>query len=155
MSTVARTMCLLALLLLLPAAGLTSDQRSEVGKESAPARDPLFAPTECESKSKPKRPAVGGRPVLNNIIVSQPAPEYPAEAKAAGISGRAVVFACVDEEGKVYSARADSGNRLLLQAALEAVYKARFRAPTNRGKPVRVSGVVYYDFKPPESGGRN
>ena len=155
MSTVARTMCLLVLLLLLPATGLAFDQRSEVGKGSAPVRDPLFEPAECESRSKPKRPTVGGRPVLNGIIVSQPAPEYPAEAKAAGISGRAVVFACVDEEGKVYSARADRGNRLLLQAALKAVYKARFRAPTNRGKPVRVSGIVFYDFKLPESGGRN
>ncbi|MBA2731558.1 MAG: TonB family protein [Acidobacteria bacterium] len=117
--------------------------------------DPLFAPTKCERKSKPKHPAVGGRPVLNNIIISQPAPEYPTEAKSAGVSGRVVVFACVDEEGRVYSARADAGNRLLLLAALKAVYKARLRAPTRRGKAVRVSGVVFYDFKLPEGGGRN
>jgi protein TonB len=46
----------------------------------------------------------------------------------------------------VISARAVSGHPLLQQAAVQAAYQARFAPTMLRGEPVRVSGVVTYNF---------
>ena len=52
----------------------------------------------------------------------------------------------MDEEGKVISASAVGGHPLLQQAAVQAARQARFSPTKLSGKPVRVSGVVTYNF---------
>jgi TonB family protein len=84
--------------------------------------------------------------VLNGKAVSKPQPAYPPIAKAAGASGVVTVQILVDEEGNVVSAAAVSGHPLLQQAAVAAAREAKFSPTLLSGQPVRVSGVVTYNF---------
>ena len=84
--------------------------------------------------------------VLNGKAVSLPPPAYPPVAKAARASGTVVVQVTVDEAGKVVSAKAVSGHPLLQAAATQAAYQARFTPTLLSGKPVKVTGVITYNF---------
>ncbi|HYO90645.1 MAG TPA: energy transducer TonB [Pyrinomonadaceae bacterium] len=91
-----------------------------------------------------EKPLSGG--ILNNKAISLPKPEYPAVARAARQSGTVTVQVIVDESGKVISARSVSGPPLLLAAAAKAASEATFSPTKLSGKPVKVTGVVTYNF---------
>ena len=92
----------------------------------------------------PKDAIVGG--VLNGKAIALPKPEYPAIARAAHASGTVVVQVLIDEEGNVVSAHAVSGHPLLQSAAVAAAREARFKPTTLSGMPVKVTGVIQYNF---------
>ncbi|HEV7902684.1 MAG TPA: TonB family protein [Pyrinomonadaceae bacterium] len=104
---------------------------------------------------RPRAPISGG--VLNGRAISKPEPPYPAIARAARASGIVTVQITFDEEGKVISANAVGGHPLLQQAAVQAAYKARFAPVRLSGQPVKVSGLLTYNFvlstlsSPPDS----
>jgi protein TonB len=52
----------------------------------------------------------------------------------------------IDEQGHVVSAKAASGPPLLLSAAVQAAYKATFTPTLLSGRPVKVTGVITYNF---------
>ncbi|HLM57018.1 MAG TPA: cytochrome c oxidase assembly factor Coa1 family protein [Pyrinomonadaceae bacterium] len=91
------------------------------------------------------RPAISGG-VLNGKAVSKPAPPYPQLAKAARAQGMVTVQVLVDEQGNVATATAVSGHPLLQQAAAQAARQAKFAPTLLGGKPVKVSGVLTYNF---------
>jgi protein TonB len=93
---------------------------------------------------KPTAPISGG--VLNGKAVSLPKPPYPAVAKAARASGTVTVQVTIDENGNVISARAVSGHPLLQAAAVQAARGARFSPTKLSGQPVKVTGVITYNF---------
>jgi protein TonB len=79
-------------------------------------------------------------------IVALPKPIYPPLAKAGGIQGAVTVQILVDETGKVISAHVVKGSPMLTKAAEEAARRARF-TPTKLGdQPVKVQGVITYNF---------
>jgi TonB family protein len=84
--------------------------------------------------------------VLNGKAISKPQPAYPPIAKAARASGQVTVQILVDESGRVVSASAVSGHPLLQQAAVAAARQARFSPTLLSGQPVKVSGVITYNF---------
>jgi TonB family protein len=84
--------------------------------------------------------------VLNGKAISKPAPPYPEPAKAARASGTVTVQVTVDETGHVVSAEAVSGHPLLREAAVQAARQARLSPTLLSGKPVKVSGVLTYNF---------
>ncbi len=86
--------------------------------------------------------------VLNGKARSLPTPEYPAAALAVRAAGAVAVQVLVDEEGNVASATAVSGHPLLRAAAVSAAREAKFAPVMLSGKPVKVSGVVTYNFTP-------
>ena len=92
----------------------------------------------------PRAPISGG--VLNGKAISLPKPPYPAIAKAAHASGTVTVQVTIDESGKVISAKAISGHPLLQQAAVQAAYGARFTPTQLSGQPVKVTGILLYNF---------
>jgi TonB family protein len=94
--------------------------------------------------SLPRAPISGG--VLNGKAISKPQPLFPPIAAAARAQGTVVVQVTVDEEGRVISARAVSGHPLLQQAAVQAAHQARFSPTRLEGKPVKVNGVITYNF---------
>ena len=104
----------------------------------SPARTPLRTPG---------GPISGG--VLNGKAISLPRPVYPSIARTARASGTVVVQVTLDESGKVTSARAVSGHPLLQQAAVQAAYGARFSPTQLSGQPVKVTGVLTYNFVSP------
>jgi TonB family protein len=95
-----------------------------------------------------KRRAISGG-VLNGKAISLPQPEYPAEARAAGAAGAVAIQVTVDEQGTVISAQAVSGHPTLQQAAVNAALQARFTPTSLMGEPVKVSGVIVYNFARP------
>jgi protein TonB len=93
---------------------------------------------------KPKTVVSGG--VLNGKAISKPQPPYPPIAKAARASGTVTVQILVDESGRVIQASAVNGHPLLQQAAVSAARQARFSPTLLSGQPVKVSGVITYNF---------
>ncbi len=112
-----------------------------VASNDEPPPPPPPAPT---PPPKPKTVVSGG--VLNGKAVSKPQPAYPPIAKAARASGTVTVQILVDESGRVVSASAVNGHPLLQQAAVAAARQARFSPTLLSGQPVKVSGVITYNF---------
>ena len=83
---------------------------------------------------------------MNGKAASLPAPEYPAIAKPAHVSGAVQVKVVIDESGNVVGAEAVSGHPLLRAAAVSAARKAKFTTTGLQGEPVKVSGVLVYNF---------
>jgi len=116
---------------------------------------PVAAPSLAElPTARPHGPCSANRPVpylisggvLNGKVYSKPAPVYPQAAKAAGVAGTVVVQVEVEEDGCVGKVRAISGPSMLHDAAAEAARRARFSPTLLSGQPVRVSGVITYNF---------
>ena len=84
--------------------------------------------------------------VLNGRAVSMPLPAYPPAARAVNASGAVNVLVTVNEEGKVIDAQAVSGHPLLRAAAVKAAMEAKFNQTMRDGQPVRVSGLLVYNF---------
>src|SRR5215831_5656316 len=84
--------------------------------------------------------------VLNGKAISLPAPEYPEIAKPAHASGSVPVKITIDENGNVVGAEAISGHPLLRAAAVSAAREAKFTTTRVEGQPVKVSGVLVYNF---------
>lgn len=117
--------------------------------ETKPA-DPAPAGKEIKVADGPKLKSIepaegtilGG--VLNDLAIELPAPDA---AKAANESGTVTVEVIVNEKGVVSTSSVVSGPQPLWRAAGEAARKARFDPPLHNGKPVKVAGVLTYEFK--------
>jgi protein TonB len=96
-------------------------------------------------KKVPKQISGG---VLNGKATSLPKPPYPPAARAVRASGAVTVQVLIDESGSVVSATAVSGHPLLRAAAVQAARGARFSPTQLSGQPVKVSGVITYNFVP-------
>lgn len=101
--------------------------------------------------AKVEPPPVKQRPiqslgVIDGKAISKPSPPYPVMAKTTRVSGPVTVQIIVDETGKVISAKALKGHPLLLNAAVQAAYQARFTPTLLSKQPVKVSGVITYNF---------
>jgi periplasmic protein TonB len=101
-------------------------------------------PPEAPKPTPPRAPISGG--VLNGKAISLPKPAYPAIARQAHASGTVVVQVVIDENGGVISARAVSGHPLLQAVAVAAARGARFSPTKLSGQPVKVTGVITYNF---------
>ena len=91
-----------------------------------------------------RRPISGG--VLNGKAIVLPKPDYPADAKTAGAAGSVAVQVTIDEMGSVIEAKAVSGHPLLQQPSVNAALQARFSPTSLMGEPVKVTGVIVYNF---------
>lgn len=86
--------------------------------------------------------------VLNGKATSLPKPEYPPAAMAVRASGAVSIQVLIDESGNVVSANAVSGHPLLRAASESAARGAKFLPTLVGGNPVKVSGVITYNFVP-------
>ena len=86
--------------------------------------------------------------IMNGKARSLPAPEYPEAAREVRAAGAVAVQVTIDEEGNVVSASAVSGHPLLRAAAVAAAKEAKFAPVHLSGQPVKVSGVLTYNFVP-------
>jgi TonB family protein len=85
--------------------------------------------------------------VLNGRAVLKPQPDYPMLAKINHAQGVVVVEIVVDETGKVIKAEAVSNSDPSLKvAAVKAALQARFTPTLLSGVPVKVSGIITYNF---------
>ena len=114
----------------------------------------VTGPTSVNIADEPPPPAATPTPrtapisggVLNGKAISLPKPAYPPIARAAHASGTVVVQVLIDENGSVVSAKALSGHPLLQAVAVSAARQARFSPTKLSGQPVKVTGVIQYNF---------
>lgn len=114
---------------------ITANQNS-AASEPPPPPAPKTTPT--------RAPISEG--VLNGKAIKLVQPPYPPVAKSAHASGQVTVRIIIDEEGNVVSATAVSGHPLLQAAAVEAARQSKFTPTKLSGQPVKVSGVLVYNF---------
>lgn len=84
--------------------------------------------------------------VLQGKAISLPKPSYPAPAKQIRLQGTVTVQVLIDETGKVVSAKVVSGHPLLNGEATRAAWQARFSPTKLGGQPMKVSGMITYNF---------
>ena len=77
-----------------------------------------------------------------------PKPRYPQMARMAHVSGQVVVRLIIDVDGTVMAAAAVSGHPLLYGVSVEAAKNSKFSPTKLDGKPVKVTGVITYNFVP-------
>ena len=94
----------------------------------------------------PMKPSVISGGILNGRARSLPKPYYPPSAGANRIGGMVTVQVLVSPSGEVINASAISGHPTLRQPAVEAACKAQFPPTLLSGNPVKVSGVLTYNF---------
>jgi len=113
-----------------------------------------------EMDTPPPPPAPNPTPVVPKILrvstgvlegkaVSLPKPSYPPMARQIRLQGTVTVQVVIDESGKVISASAISGHPLLIAEAQKAARQARFLPTTLSNQPVKVTGVITYNFVMP------
>lgn len=83
---------------------------------------------------------------LNFEVVSAAKPYHTRAAKAGGASGLVQVEVLIDTSGRVLTARARTGNKLLHPEAERAALESRFNRPEVYGKPARAIGFLVYRF---------
>jgi len=91
-------------------------------------------------------PKIISKGVVNGSAISLPKPPYPPAAKAVRAAGTVSVQVTIDENGNVISASAAGGHPLLQQAAVSAARQAKFRPTLLSGTPVKVTGIITYNF---------
>ncbi|HEY0429373.1 MAG TPA: energy transducer TonB [Pyrinomonadaceae bacterium] len=102
-------------------------------------------PVQMTNRPIPKMVSGG---VLNAKSTNLVKPEYPKAARAVKASGAVNVQVTIDEEGSVISATAVSGHPLLRMAAEKAARESKFSRTLLSGQPVKVTGVIVYNFVP-------
>jgi protein TonB len=80
------------------------------------------------------------------MLLERTAPEYPAVAKAARVSGTVVLQATISKTGAIENLRVISGPPLLQDAAMDAVKTWRYRPYLLNGEPVEVETTVNVVF---------
>jgi periplasmic protein TonB len=123
-----------------PATAKTDDEEDD--KTPVVVVKPTPAPT-VKNASVTK---TGG--VLNGKASFLAKPPYPAAAKAMGVTGAVNVQVLIDEKGNVVSAAAASGHPLLRSVSEIAARQSKFTPTFLSNQPVRVTGVIVYQFKP-------
>src|SRR5215213_6786699 len=111
--------------------------------------DPPPAPPPPAATPGPARTIKISR-VLNSEAKLLPKPIYPRLAVQIRLQGTVAVQVLIDETGKVLSAKAMSGHPLLVVEAQRAAMGARFSPTIIGDQPVKISGVITYNFVLPQ-----
>jgi len=117
---------------------LSADSRTKVPIDIVDTAVPVRRPT----------PTVVSGGIVNGKATNLVKPVYPPAAKAVRASGAVNVQVTINENGDVISASAVSGHPLLKPAAMQAARESKFAPTILAGNPVRVTGVVVYNFTP-------
>jgi periplasmic protein TonB len=123
--------------------GITQQVTQSSNEDEPP---PTPKPTAKPEPTKPPIPKIISKGVVNGSAISLPKPPYPPAAKAVRAAGTVSVQVTIDENGNVISASAAGGHPLLQQAAVSAARQAKFRPTLLSGTPVKVTGIITYNF---------
>src|SRR5262249_2123640 len=107
-------------------------------KDLATRRDSYLPPDK-------RTPMAAG--ILNGKALRLPKPPYPPEAKRHQFQGRVIVQITFDEAGRVIDAKdLCQGPPYLSNVSVHAARLAQFAPVELNGQPVKVTGVILYDF---------
>lgn len=112
--------------------------------------------TEYEAEAEKRRQANANKPpstdivnggIMNGKALVLPRPIYSSEAKKARATGTVSVKILVDEQGRVLHACAITGAPLLRDGSVESAYQAKFPPTSVVNKPVKVIGILNYNYQ--------
>jgi tetratricopeptide (TPR) repeat protein len=83
--------------------------------------------------------------IINGKAITLVTPPFPAEARGKQ-SGKVTVRVLIDENGNVLRACAVEGPSLLMKGSESAAYRSKFTPTKLEGMPVKVNGVIIYNF---------
>jgi len=102
---------------------------------------------EIHKQFAPGLPSTPPAEILNGKAVTLAKPDYPKEARDLRLSGTVIVHVEIDEQGKVLSAKDRcQGLPYLSESAVRAALKSHFSPTKLAGVPVKVTGVIRYNF---------
>jgi TonB family protein len=85
--------------------------------------------------------------VLEGNAITRVEPTYPPTARMMRAFGTVRVQITISETGKVIDAKAISGHQALRSAAVDAAYKWVFKPTTVNGEPIKVQGILTFNFR--------
>jgi TonB family protein len=119
---------------------------SNGGRENIQPTQMVTVETPPPSPIEKPIPKLISKGVITSQAIFLPKPTYSQIAKQLHVQGTVSVQILIDETGKVISAKAIAGSPFLTVEAQKAALEARF-SPTLLGdQPVKVSGVITYNF---------
>ena len=118
---------------------------SGVAQEGTPQREGVPYKVTAPNATVISGGVVNGK--AKNLVL----PEYPQAAKAVKASGAVNVQVTIDENGDIISASATAGHPLLRAAAVQAARASTFVPTQLNGQPVKVTGVIVYNFTADQS----
>ncbi len=126
---------------------LTKASGEEGAKTVAvPPPPPIAKKEEPKAVEPPKKVAPISGGVVNGRASNLVKPVYSAAARAVRAQGKVEVQVTIDEEGRVVSANAVSGNLLLVPAAISAARASKFTPTYLSKQKVKVTGIIVYNF---------
>jgi protein TonB len=84
--------------------------------------------------------------VVQGLLIHQVTPEYPPQARQAGIQGKVVLQVVIGKDGTVQNLHVLSGHPMLIQAAMDAVRKWRYKPYYLNGEPVEADSQIIVNF---------
>jgi protein TonB len=84
--------------------------------------------------------------VTSGLLIVHPQPTYPPLAKQARISGAVVLQAEISKDGSIQNLHVISGHPMLIQNALEAVKRWKYKPYILNGEPVEVETTITVNF---------
>ncbi|HEY3102614.1 MAG TPA: TonB family protein [Pyrinomonadaceae bacterium] len=126
----------------------SSNEKDACATCSGPTTPPVVTPQPAPEPApiKPSGPQRVSSIVLVSKIINLPKPAYPIFAKQIHAQGPVNVQILVDESGSVISAHAVSGSAVFYHVAEDAARRARFTPTLLNNQPVKVQGVITYNF---------
>ena len=125
-------------------------------KETRPAATPTANPRDKKAEPKPAPPKPEPSrmviepvaPIVPPVRIGGSQPEYPVEARAAGVEGTVVLYGLIGRDGKVREARVVRGLSPPLDAAALAAFRTwRFSPATQKGKKVEFKYNAGIEFR--------
>jgi TonB family protein len=117
---------------------------------SSPTEDVPLPPKQLQSSSSSIQPQSVQQlvdKVLDGNAVTRVEPVYPPTARMMRAFGTVKVQITISEAGRVIDAKAVSGHQALRSAAVDAAYKWVFKPTTLNGVPIKVQGILTFNFK--------
>jgi len=110
-----------------------------------PPPDRSQSPPPSLNQSQPIQQVVDK--VLEGNAITRVEPTYPPTARVMRAFGMVKVQITISETGRVIDAKAISGHQALRPAAVDAAYKWLFKPTTVNGAPIKVQGVLTFNFR--------
>lgn len=107
----------------------------------------IFAVTSPEApRLEPQKLRISPE-IMERNLVHKVNPDYPPMAKIAHLQGDVVLQCSIDKEGNIEDLHAISGPPILIQAALDAVKKWKYKPLLLNGQPVKVETTITVRFR--------
>ncbi len=112
-----------------------------------PSNPPVLKAAETRSPAHESSSPPTVSQVTPAALIYKVNPEYPATARNARVQGSVVMRAVIGTDGTIQQLQLIKGNPLLVNAAMQAAKKWRYRPAQLDGKPVEIETTITINFK--------